>query len=73
MLREKALKAFGKPNLRSRRIFNDEISTIFNLIKSDSSTKFYHGKILFPPFDKYLQDHECFAIDSMVHKQVPCG
>ena len=48
MLRKKALKVFGKPNLGSRRIFNDEISTMFNLIKSDSGTKFYLGKILFP-------------------------
>ena len=48
MLHEKALKVFGKPNLGSRRIFNDEKSAMFNLIKSDSCTKFYHGKILFP-------------------------
>ena len=32
MLHEKALKVFGKPNLGSRRIFNDEKSAMF---KSD--------------------------------------
>ena len=48
MLHEKALKAFGEPNLGSRKIFDDKISTMFNLIKSDSGTKFYHGEILFP-------------------------
>ena len=57
MLREKALKVFGKPNLGSRRIFNDE--KIYH-VQSDKE-RLWH-KILpwedtFSFSDKYLQDH----------------
>ena len=53
MLREKALKALGKPNVGSRRIFNDEISTMlfFYHVQSDNDRhdRLYH-KIL--PWEK---------------------
>ena len=57
MLHEKALKAFGEPNLGSRRIFDDKISTMFNLVKSDSGTKILPWEDTFSFSDKYLMDH----------------
>jgi hypothetical protein len=73
MLREKALKAFGKPNLGSRRIFHNELFIIAQSDKERLEHKILPWEDTFSAFDMYLQNHSCFVVDSMVRKLVPCG